>query len=160
MRVESAHAAKKAEADRRMALALGRFGTCRSSLASRCASSVVVVGRYPSSTAACLPQFRSVSGLVLGCFPVRATAPDLVAESCRTSTAMRVARSRSSSGFLLSAPTTYVIPWIDSLHRICHGTTRALRRQSKLFAHRGESRGKQLLWSTLSTHIRVTRMSV
>lgn len=52
----------------------------------------------------------------------RASAPDRVAESCRASTAIRVARSRSSSGYFLGAAMTLILTWIASLHQTRGGT--------------------------------------
>jgi hypothetical protein len=52
----------------------------------------------------------------------RASAPDRVAESCRASTAIRVARSRSSSGYFLGAAMTLILTWIESLHQTRGGT--------------------------------------
>src|SRR5690606_34461406 len=89
----------------------------RSSSASRVASSVVVPGRCPSSTSAWMTQLRSVSGLMPSCSPIRFSAPGRVAGSRRASTAIRVARSRSSSGYFLGAAMTLILTWIESLHQ-------------------------------------------
>src|SRR3954449_12809720 len=113
----SSSAAKKADALFRMAFARRSSRTSRSSSASRLASSVVVPGRVPSSISAWVTQLRSVSGLMPSCLPIRASAPERVAGSRRASTANRVARSRSSSGYFLGAAMTLILQWIESLHQ-------------------------------------------
>src|SRR5699024_933110 len=60
----SSSAAKKAEADFRMALARRSSRTSRASSARRWAWSVVVPGRSPASTSAWVTQLRSVSRLM------------------------------------------------------------------------------------------------
>ena len=49
-----------------------------SSSASRCASRVVVPGRWPSSISACRTEVRNVSGWIPSCSPTRPNAPGLV----------------------------------------------------------------------------------
>src|SRR5690625_640099 len=112
----SSSAAKKAEADRRIAFARRSSRTSFSSSASRLASLVVVPGRCPPSISACTTQFLSVSGLIPSCSPPRRHVPDLVAGSSRASTAILVALSRSSSGYLLGAAMLLLPPWDQSLH--------------------------------------------
>ena len=51
--------------------------------------------------------------------------PDRVAGSRRASTAIRVARSRSSSGYFLGAAMTLILTWIESLHQTRYGTSRS-----------------------------------
>src|SRR3954469_18195521 len=119
----SSSAAKKADALFRMAFARRSSRTSRSSSASRDASSVVVPGRVPASISAWVTQLRSVSGLIPSCLPIRASAPRRVAGSRRASTAIRVARSRSSSGYFLGAAMTLILTWIESLHQTRGGTT-------------------------------------
>jgi uncharacterized membrane protein YbhN (UPF0104 family) len=93
------------EQDSAMAADIGRSSRfSRSSSISRCASSVVVPGRTPPSISAWVTQLRSVSGLMPSCPATRASAPALVAGSRWASTAIRVARSRSSSGYFLVPP--------------------------------------------------------
>src|SRR5699024_321227 len=113
----SSSAAKKAEADFRIAFARRSSCTSFSSSASRSASLVVVPGRWPSSISACTTQFLRVSGLIPSCSPTRRNAPDLVAGSRRASTAILVALSRSSSGYFLGAAMLLILPWIQSLHQ-------------------------------------------
>jgi hypothetical protein len=105
----SSSAAKKADALRKVAFERRSSRTSRSSSARRCASDVVVPGRSPASTSTCVTQFRSVSGLIPSCSPTRASAPFLVAGSRRRSTAIRMARSRSSSGYFLGAAMTLIL---------------------------------------------------
>src|SRR5699024_4035812 len=113
----SSSAAKKAEADLKIALARRSSRTSFSSSASRSASLVVVPGRWPSSISACTTQFLRVSGLIPSCSPTRRNVPDFVAGSCRASTAILVALSRSSSGYFLGAAMLLILPWIQSLHQ-------------------------------------------
>src|SRR3954452_119254 len=56
------------------------------------------------------------------CSPIRFNAPVRVAGSRRATTAIRVARSRSSSGYFLGAVMTLIPTWIESLHQTRHGT--------------------------------------
>src|SRR3954447_14810901 len=56
------------------------------------------------------------------CLAIRASAPARLAGSRRASTAIRVARSRSSSGYFLGAAMTLILTWIDSLHQTRGGT--------------------------------------
>ena len=72
-------------------------------LASRCASLLLVPALLPASTSAWATQPRSVSGLIPSCSPTRRTAPGREAGSFRASSAMRIARSRNSSGYFLGA---------------------------------------------------------
>lgn len=69
-------------------------------------------------------QFRSGSGLIPSCPPIRDNAPDRDAGSLRASTASRVARSRSSSGYFRGAPITGSSR-LDGLHQTRHETCRA-----------------------------------
>src|SRR5918998_1475053 len=69
-----------------------------------------------------MTQLRSVSGLMPSCAPICFNAPVLVAGSRRASTAIRVARSRSSSGYFLGAAMTLILTWIESLHQTRYGT--------------------------------------
>ncbi len=69
-----------------------------------------------------MTQLRSVSGLMPNCSPIRFNAPVRVAGSRRASTAIRVARSRSSSGYFLGAAMTLILTWIESLHQTRYGT--------------------------------------
>jgi hypothetical protein len=64
----------------------------------------------------------SVSGLMPSCLAIRASAPPRVAGSCRASTAIRVARSRSPSGYFLGAAMTLILPLDESLHQTRRGT--------------------------------------
>jgi hypothetical protein len=81
----------------------------RSSSASRSASLVEVPGRRPPSISACRTQLRRVSGCIPSCSATRAIAPCFVSGSARGSTAIRVARSRSSSGYFLGAAMTLIL---------------------------------------------------
>ena len=81
----------------------------RSSWASRCVSPVVVPARVPPSTSACRTQLRNVSGCIPSWLATRTIAPDLVAGSCLSSTAIRVARSRSSSPYFFGAAITLIL---------------------------------------------------
>src|SRR4051794_14827366 len=76
----------------------------------------------PPSISAWVTQLRSVSGLIPSCLPIRANAPGRVAGSCRASTAIRVARSRSSSGYFLAAAIALILQWVESLHQTRGGT--------------------------------------
>jgi hypothetical protein len=67
----SSSAAKKADADFRIAFARRNSRTSRSSSVIRAAASVVVPGRVPASTSACATQPRNVSGLIPSCPPIR-----------------------------------------------------------------------------------------
>src|SRR5215218_6064942 len=69
-----------------------------------------------------MTQLRSVSALMPNCSAIRFNAPVRVAGSRRASTASRVARSRSSSGYFLGAATTLILTWIESLHQTRGGT--------------------------------------
>src|SRR3954469_24050260 len=69
-----------------------------------------------------MTQLRSVSALMPNCAPIRFNAPVRVAGSRRASTASRVARSRSSSGYFLGAAMTLILTWIESLHQTRGGT--------------------------------------
>src|SRR3954451_10859174 len=70
-----------------------------------------------------MTQLRSVSALMPSCCPIRFNAPVRVAGSRRASTAIRVARSRSSSGYFLGAAMTLILTWIESLHQTQRGTS-------------------------------------
>src|SRR4051794_7824039 len=120
----SSSAAKKADALFKIAFARRSSRFSRSRSASRVASSVVVPGRWPWSTSAWRTQLRSVSALMPSCCPIRFNAPVRVAGSRRASTAIRVARSRSSSGYFLGAAMTLILTWIESLHQTRGGTMR------------------------------------
>ena len=74
---------------------------------------------------------RSVSGLMPSCAPIRFNAPVRVAGSRRASTAIRVARSRSSSGYFLGAAMTLILTWIESLHQTRGGTVDVDLRSSR-----------------------------
>src|SRR3954447_21688771 len=121
--------AKNADAVLRISFARRSSRFARSNSAIRAASSVVVPGRTPSSISAWVTQLRSVSGLMPNCLPTRANAPGWVAWSRRASTAIRVARSRSSSGYFLGAAMTLILTWIESLHRTRRGTVRVSWRE-------------------------------
>jgi len=58
--------------------------------------------------------------------PTRRNAPVLVPGSRRRSTAILIARSRSSSGYFLGAAMTLILPWNESLHQTRHGTLTVL----------------------------------
>src|SRR4051794_26875375 len=120
---------ENADAGLRISFARRSSGFSRSNSAIRAASSVVVPGRTPSSISAWVTQFRSVSGLMPNCLPTRANAPGLVAGSRRASTAIRVARSHSSSGYFLGAAMTLILTWIESLHQTRRGTVRGSWRE-------------------------------
>lgn len=81
-------------------------------------------GARPDATtiSACRTQLRRVSGCMPSCSATRAIAPCFVAGSARSSTAIRVARSRNSSGYFLGAATTLILPWNESLHQTRHAT--------------------------------------
>src|SRR4051812_40105737 len=113
----SSAAAKNADAVRRISFTRRSSLTSRSSSAIRFASAVVTPGRWPSSTSACWTQLRNVSELIPSWSPTRLSAPDLVSGSRRSSTAILIARSRSSSGYFLGAAMTLILPWIESLHQ-------------------------------------------
>src|SRR5690606_22377964 len=120
----SSSAAKKADADLRIALARRSSRFSRSSSAIVRAWSVVVPGRVPSSISAWLTQLRRVSRLTPSWSPIRAIAPGRVAGSRRASTAIRIARSRSSGGYFLGAGMTLILPRFESLHHTRHETHR------------------------------------
>src|SRR5690606_19237435 len=61
-------------------------------------------------------------GLTPSCSPTRRSAPDRVTGSRRRSTAIRIARSRSSSGYFLGAAMTLILPWNESLHQTRYAT--------------------------------------
>src|SRR5664280_301785 len=67
----SSAAAKKPDADSRIAFARRSSRTSRSSSPSRAAAAVVVPGQPPASTSAWVTQPRSVSGLIPSCSPIR-----------------------------------------------------------------------------------------
>src|SRR5664279_4152314 len=67
----SSAAAKKTDADSRIAFARRSSRTSRSSSPSRAAAAVVVPGRAPASTSAWVTQPRSVAGLIPSCSPLR-----------------------------------------------------------------------------------------
>lgn len=75
----------------------------------RAASALVTPGRAPASTSARLTHTRRVSLLMPSCSAIRVTAPALRVGSCRASTASRVARSRSSSGYFLGVAMTLIL---------------------------------------------------
>ncbi len=116
-------AADRLEADFRIEFARGSPRTSFSSSASRCASPVMVPGRWPSSISACRTHVRNDSGWIPSCSPTRRNAPDLVAGSSRTATAILVAPSRSSSEYFLGAATVLIHPWDHSLHQTQGDTT-------------------------------------
>lgn len=64
--------------------------------------------------------------------PTRRKAPVLVAGSRRRSTAIRIARSRSSSGYFLGAAMTLILPWNESLHQTRHATVLATQIEYKV----------------------------
>src|SRR3954453_19163570 len=68
----------------------------------------------------------------------RASAPGRVAGSRRASTAIRVARSRSSSGYFLGAAMTLILPLDESLHQTRRGTVDAAAGWSLLARFRYE----------------------
>src|SRR5664280_2413292 len=99
----SSAAAKKTDADSRIAFARRSSRTSRSSSPGRAASAVVVPGRAPASISAWVTQPHSVSGLIPSCSPIRRHALGRDAGSCRASNVIRIDRSRSSSGYFLGA---------------------------------------------------------
>src|SRR5690606_4095683 len=105
----SSSAAKKAAEVFKMWFARRSSRFSCSSLAIRSASAVVVPGRTPSSISACRTQPRRVSGCMPSCSATRWIAPCFVAGSCRSSTAILVARSRNSSGYFLGAAMTLIL---------------------------------------------------
>src|SRR5690606_1247940 len=105
----SSSAAKKAAEVFRMWFARRSSRTPCSRLAIRCAAALVVPARTPPSISACRTQLRRVSGCIPSCSATRAIAPCFVAGSCRSSTAIRVARSRNSSGYFLGAAMTLIL---------------------------------------------------
>src|SRR5665648_40191 len=118
----SSSAAKKADALRKIALDRRSSLTSRSSSANRAASDAVVPARSPASTSAWLTHPRNVSGLIPSCSPTRCNAPGRLTGSRRASTAIRTARSRSSSGYFLGATMTLILSGIESLHQTRHET--------------------------------------
>src|SRR5665647_1845701 len=118
----SSSAAKKADALRKIALDRRSSLTSRSSSANRAASDAVVPARSPASISAWLTHPRNVSGLIPSCSPTRCNAPGRVTGSRRASTAIRIARPRSSSGYFLGAAMTLILSGIESLHQTRHET--------------------------------------
>ena len=116
----SSSAAKKADALRKIALDRRSSLTSRSSSANRAASDAVVPARSPASTSAWLTHPRNVSGLIPSCSPTRCNAPGRLTGSRRASTAIRIARPRSSSGYFLGATMTLILSGIESLHQTRH----------------------------------------
>src|SRR5690606_19731766 len=108
---------KNADAVRKISFARRNSRTSRSSSVIRVCSAVVVPGRSPASTSAWVTQLRRVSGLIPSWSATRRSAPVLVAGSRLRSTAIRIARSRSSSGYFLGAAMTLILPWNESLHQ-------------------------------------------
>jgi hypothetical protein len=123
--------AKKADALFKIAFARRSSRTSRSSSASRVASSVVVPARWPSSISAWMTQLRNVSALMPNCSAIRFNAPVRVAGSRRASTAILVARSRSSSGYFLGAAMTLILTWIESLHQTRGETLRGAQHRDE-----------------------------
>src|SRR5699024_10165463 len=76
-------------------------------------------------TSAWTTQLRRVSRLTPSRSAVRAIAPSRAAGFWRASTAIRVARSRSSSGYLLGAAMSGAVPRLESLHQTRHETSLA-----------------------------------
>src|SRR3954470_13867386 len=71
----------------------------------------VTPGRWPVSTSERRIQVRSVSGVPIPNMPATAVIAAHCDEYCgRTSATMRTARSRSSSGYLLTRPITQILP--------------------------------------------------
>jgi hypothetical protein len=105
----SSAAAKNAADVFKISFARRSSRTSRSSSTIRVASSVVVPGRRPPSTSAYRTQPRRVSGCMPSCSATLTIAPDRVAGSLRASTAIRVARSRNSSGNYLGAAMTLIL---------------------------------------------------
>ena len=113
----SSSAAKKADADRRIAFVRRHSRFSRSSCANRCASEVVAPGRVPTSTSAWVTHPRNVSGLMPSYSPIRRHAPGRDTGSHRAETANRIARPRSSPGYFLGATTTLILSGIESPHQ-------------------------------------------
>ena len=124
----SSSPAKEADADRNIAFARRSPLTSRWSLSILSASVVLVPGRPPSSICFCVTHPRRVSALIPSCSPIRAHAPGPEAGFFRASTAMLIARSRSSSGYFPGAALCRP-PWLEALHQSRHETVRRLMRQ-------------------------------
>jgi len=120
----SSSAAKKADADRKIAFARRSSRTSRSNCAIFSASLVLVPGRAPASTSACITQPRSVSALIPSCSPIRTHALGRLAGSLRASNVNLIARSRSSSGYFRGAAIADP-PWLDGVHQTRHKTAAA-----------------------------------
>ena len=80
-------------------------------------SAVVVPGASPASISACLTQVRKASGWISSWSAIRLIAPVFVAGFWRASSAIRVARSLSSSLYFRGAAMTLILHWIESLHQ-------------------------------------------
>ena len=104
----SSAAAKKVDAERRIAFARRSSRTSRSSSPSRAASAAVVPGRASASTSAWVTQPRSVSGLIPSCSPIRRHAPGREAGPSWRPTSSGIDRSRSSSGYFSVPPSMFL----------------------------------------------------
>jgi DNA-binding CsgD family transcriptional regulator len=118
----SSSAAKKADADRKIAFARRSSRLSRSNCMIFSASLVLVPGRSPASTSACVTQPRSVSALIPNCSPIRTHALGRLAGSLRASNVNLIARSRSSSGYFRGAAILDP-PWLDGPHQTRHETS-------------------------------------
>jgi hypothetical protein len=112
----SSSAAKKADALLRIAFARRSSRFSRSSSVSRARSSVVRPGALPASMRACYTQFRSESGTIPSCSPTRLHAALTLSFSgpSTRSSAKRIARSRSSSGYFLGAAMTSILRGLEA----------------------------------------------
>ena len=82
-------------------------------------------------------QLRNVTGCMPSCSATRAIAPGFVAGSARSSTAIRVARSRSSSGYFLGGAMTLI------LHGLSFHQTRGDSQSSKTVIRSVKARGSR-----------------
>src|SRR5690606_34508615 len=122
----SSAAAKNADAVRKISFARRNPRTSRSSSVIRVRSAVVGPGRSPASTWSGGTQAGGVSGLFRSGAATGRSAPVLVAGSRLRSTALRIARSRSSSGYFLGAAMTLILPRNESLHQTRGATIQVL----------------------------------
>jgi len=119
----SSSAAKQADAD----LKIGVRAAQLTVLPLQLDQALGVTGRGPEPVPgvdlSLADPTRNVSGLIPSCSPTRCNAPGRVTGSRRASTAIRTARSRSSSGYFLGAAMTLILSGIESLHQTRHETS-------------------------------------
>src|SRR5690625_2062901 len=120
----SSSRAKKLEAANKISFARFNSSTSASRSLIFFASSVVVPGRWPELTAACLTQLRNVSALTPLHCAIRITAPfnDNSEPSFRASSTSRNIRSRNSCGYLLCTAIVLIRPGNQTLRQTRGGS--------------------------------------